>query len=99
LFRFWLIAFQHTEKNMLVNIVLLQKWLLRCGGNDYRIRHIGKSRMLNEGTLPTRIEASEDALDTFRIVMGDPAVANAGGDDDAQGDNDAADNNNNLQMI
>jgi hypothetical protein len=69
------------------------------GGNDYRIRHIGKSRMLNEGTLPTRIEASEDALDTFRIVMGDPAVANAGGDDDAQGDNDAADNNNNLQMI
>ena len=46
--------------------------LIRNGGNDYSIRHMGKERMLREGILPDRIEASEAAIHTFNFVTNPP---------------------------
>jgi len=40
------------------------------GGNDYKIRHMAKERLLNEGALPTTIEASDNAIEMYRAVMG-----------------------------
>jgi hypothetical protein len=66
------------------------------GGNDYAIRHVGKARMLREGTLPQRMEASEAAIATAHFVMDaqphrrQPAeVAEAAGNDNDNGDDDA----------
>ena len=39
------------------------------GGNDYAIRHVGKARMLRDGTLPERMEASEAAIATAHFVL------------------------------
>jgi hypothetical protein len=59
------------------------------GGNDYSIRHMGKERMLREGILPDRIEASEAAIHTFNFVTNPPHLR----EDDENGDaNNAVDN-------
>ena len=64
--------------------------ILICnGGNDYSIRHMGKERMLREGILPERIEASEAAVRTFNFVTNPPHLRD---DDENQGEDD-----NNLQ--
>lgn len=43
--------------------------ILCChGGNDFKIAHIGKERMLRNGELPTRLEASEEAAAVARFV-------------------------------
>lgn len=39
------------------------------GGNDYAIRHVGKARMLRNGTLPQRMEASVAAIATAHFVL------------------------------
>ena len=57
--------------------------ILKCnGGNDYSIRHMGKERMLREGILPDRIEASEAAIHTFNFVTNPPHLR----EDDENGD-------------
>ena len=43
--------------------------ILCChGDNDFKIAHIGKERLLQNGELPTRIEASEEAAAVARFV-------------------------------
>ncbi len=39
------------------------------GGNEFQIACIGKERLLRNGELPTRLEASEEAADAGRFVM------------------------------
>lgn len=70
--------------------------LIRNGGNDYSIRHMGKERMLREGILPDRIEASKAAIFTFNFVTNPPRLRE---DDDANGDaNNAAVDNDRQQQ-
>jgi hypothetical protein len=69
--------------------------LIRNGGNDYSIRHMGKERMLREGILPDRIEASEAAIHTFNFVTNPPRLRE---DDDANGDANNAAVDYNLQQ-
>lgn len=64
--------------------------LVRNGGNDYSIRHMGKERMLRQGILPDRIEASEAAIRAFNFVTNPPRLRD---DDGENGDaNNAVDN-------
>jgi hypothetical protein len=70
--------------------------LIRNGGNDYSIRHMGKERMLREGILPDRIEASKAAIHTFNFVTNPPRLRE---DNDANGDaNNAAVDNDRQQQ-
>ena len=40
--------------------------ILKCGGgNNYKIPHMGKEKLRREGRLPTRIEASDEAVEAF----------------------------------
>ena len=61
------------------------------GNNDYKIRRIGKNSLLQSGQLPTRIQATESALNVFNMFSDDNDRRNriAAGDDNAAGDNDA----------
>ena len=60
--------------------------ILICnGGNDYSIRHMGKERMLREGILPERIEASEAAVRMFNFVTNPPHWRD---DNENQGEDD-----------
>ena len=73
------------------------------GGNDYKLRHMGKEALLRAGRLPVRIDASEAAVYTYRTFMlgGEqdaPAVNDEGAGDNDPGDDNGA-NNNLLQMI
>lgn len=64
--------------------------ILCCnGGNDYSIQHMGKERMLREGILPDRIEASEAAIYTFNFVTNPPRLR----DDDARENDGDGENN------
>ena len=67
--------------------------ILICnGGNDYSIQHMGKERMLREGILPDRIEASEAAIHTFNIVTNPPRLrGDYARENDGEGDNNAED--------
>ena len=59
------------------------------GGNDYRIRHMGKEVMLRNGTLPRTIGASESALNVFILFSGDAAGDMIDIGDDDEDDDDA----------
>lgn len=50
--------------------------LIRNGGNDYAIRHMGKEQMLREGILPVRVQASEPAIESYNFFMNPPANLN-----------------------
>ena len=64
--------------------------ILCCnGGNDYEIQHMGKARMLREGNLPRRIEASAGAIATAMFVLNAPHGGEEGDALDNDGDNDA----------
>jgi hypothetical protein len=68
--------------------------LIRNGGNDYSIRHMGKERMLREGILPVRVQASDAAIASYNFFMEPPAHlhdSESSSDEDA-GDDDAAAN-------
>jgi hypothetical protein len=56
------------------------------GGNDYAIRHIGKARMLREGNLPQRMEASAAAIDTALFVLNAPRGGERHEEQDANND-------------
>ena len=68
--------------------------LIRNGGNDYSIRHMGKARMLREGILPVRVPATEPAIATYNFFMDPPADLNdsESSDDEEAGDDEAAAN-------
>ena len=68
--------------------------LIRNGGNDYSIRHMGKERMLREGILPVRVPATEPAIATYNFFMHPPADLNdsESSEDEEAGDDDAAAN-------
>jgi hypothetical protein len=57
--------------------------LVKLGGNNYKIRHMGKERRLREGRLDTRIDVTEDARRTFDMFSL-RQVANNNGDNDAE---------------
>ncbi|KAI2507526.1 hypothetical protein MHU86_6914 [Fragilaria crotonensis] len=63
--------------------------LTAYGNNDYKIRHMGKNALLQQGQLPTRIAATETALHVFNMFRDDNRNQVAAGDDDAAGENDA----------
>jgi hypothetical protein len=46
--------------------------LLCVGGNDYKIRHMGKAALLAAGELPLRLEATPNAVALARMVMFPP---------------------------
>ena len=48
------------------------------GDNNYSIRHVGKQRMLADGTLPVRVPVSANALEVYNLLEGDGRDANAG---------------------
>ena len=50
--------------------------LIRNGGNDYTIRHMGKERMRQEGILPVRVQASSSAIAAYNFFMNPPANLN-----------------------
>ncbi len=86
---------QKIEFGFLTLQCCLDDLLASHGGNDYSIRHIGKSAMLRNGTLPRTIGASENALQVYYLFSGHA------GDVDAPGNKDPGDNNANAvqQMI
>jgi hypothetical protein len=57
--------------------------LVKLGGNNYKIRHMGKERRLREGRLDTRINVTEDARRSFGMFSL-RQVADNNGDDDAE---------------
>ena len=57
--------------------------LVKLGGNNYKIRHMGKERRLREGRLDTRIDVTEDARRTFDMLSL-RQVADNNGDNDAE---------------
>ena len=50
--------------------------LIRNGGNDYTIQHMGKERMRQEGILPVRVQASPSAIAAYNFFMNPPANLN-----------------------
>ena len=50
--------------------------LIRNGGNDYTIRHMGNERMRQEGILPVRVQASPSAIAAYNFFMNPPANLN-----------------------
>ena len=40
------------------------------GGNQYKIPHMNKARLLREGTLPTRVTASQQAVLSAKAILG-----------------------------
>ncbi len=56
---------------------------MKLGGNNYKIRHMGKERRLREGRLDTRIDVTEDARCTFDMFSL-RQVADNNGDNDAE---------------
>jgi hypothetical protein len=57
--------------------------LVKLGGNNYKIRHMGKERRLREGRLDTRINVTEDARRSFGMFSL-RQVADNNGDNDAE---------------
>ena len=39
------------------------------GANDYEVPHMGKDAMLRAGVLPTRVEATDRAIEVIQMVM------------------------------
>jgi hypothetical protein len=60
------------------------------GGNDYVIHHIGKARLLRQNILPQRIPASDSALRTFYMAMGQDNNAAMGDNIGDEGEDNAA---------
>jgi hypothetical protein len=50
---------------------VLEQILISNGGNNYKIPHMGKERLLRDGVLPLRIRASATAVSVARQVMDD----------------------------
>ncbi len=65
---------------------------MKLGGNNYKIKHMGKERRLQEGRLDTRIDVTEDARRTFDMF---PLrqVADNNGDNDAENQENIANAN------
>ncbi len=72
---------------------------MKLGGNNYKIRHMGKERQLRGGRLDTRIDVTKDAQRTFDMFSL-RQVADNNGDNDAENQENIA-NANDLehQMI
>ena len=39
------------------------------GANNYEVPHMGKDAMLRAGVLPTRVEATDRAIEVIQMVM------------------------------
>jgi hypothetical protein len=72
--------------------------LVRNGGNNYAIGHMGKERMLRDGVLSVRVEASESTIATYadffmeppaNLNNSEPSDNDAEPSDDDSGDDDA----------
>ena len=61
---------------------VLDDILCHHGGNEFKISHIGKDRLLRNGELPTRLEASDEAAAVYRFVMNPPRLIDGADDDD-----------------
>jgi hypothetical protein len=59
------------------------------GKNTYKISHIGKNELLQQGELPTRVAATPSALHVFNILRDVNCNQMAAGNDNAEGDNNA----------
>ena len=73
---------------------VLDDILCHHGGNEFKISHIGKERLLRIGELPTNIEASDEAASVYRFVMNPPRLI-----DDEEDDNNGDERPPPQQMI
>ena len=71
---------------------VLDEILCYHGGNEFRITHIGKERLLRHGELPTHIGASAEAIEVAQFVLNPHGMQQDAEDDNGDGPED-------LQMI
>ena len=54
------------------------------GGNDYKIRHLGKQALLREfGSIPRSFRATDEALQVYQLFTGDGGEIHDSGDDNS----------------
>jgi hypothetical protein len=54
------------------------------GGNDYRLRHLGKQALLREfGYIPRSFRATDEALQVYQLFTGDGGEIHDSGDNNS----------------
>ena len=57
------------DKGFLTLQTCMEEILKIHGANDYEVPHMGKDAMLRAGVLPTRVEATDRAIEVIQMVM------------------------------